>query len=152
MEHLKRSNEILPLLNFFFEQHINRWAHTPFPSLFIDPVQKVFYKRLLEELAETDWLRFTCVNWQDRYVAFHFGFNYNGNFFWYKPTFEIALAKHSPGEVLLRQLLLQAQCEQAHTFDFGLGDEEFKKRFSTNTQLVRTWGLYPSSVINGNKS
>ncbi len=143
VEHLKTFDEILPHLEEFFEQHIKRWEPTSYPSLFLDPIQKLFYKRLSEEVGETGWLRFTCVNWNKENVAFHFGFNYNGTFLWYKPTYEISVAKHSPGEVLLRQLLLQAINENAIIFDFGLGDEDFKKRFSTNTQLVRTWGLYP---------
>jgi CelD/BcsL family acetyltransferase involved in cellulose biosynthesis len=62
---------------------------------------------------------------------------------WYKPTFEVELARQSPGEVLLRQLLIAAHDEGAQTFDFGTGDEAFKHRFATRVNRVRTWGLYP---------
>ena len=75
------------------------------------------------------------------FVAFHFGMSFNGSFLWYKPSFDLALARRSPGEVLLRQLLLAAQAEAAHTFDFGLGDEPFKYRFATDVPRVRTWTL-----------
>ncbi len=143
VEHFQRSEEILPHLNEFFEQHKNRWAQTKFPSLFHDPKQQLFYRRLCEFFSDTEWLRFTRVVWQERSIAFHFGFNFMDNFLWYKPSFNISLAKHSPGEVLLRQLILKALEEQAIIFDFGIGDEEFKKRFATNTNSVKTWGLYP---------
>ena len=143
VEHFQRSEEILPHLTEFFDQHKNRWAQTNFPSLFHDSKQQLFYRRLCETLSHTEWLRFTRVVWQDNSIAFHLGFNFRGNFLWYKPSFNISMAKRSPGEVLLRQLILKALDEQAITFDFGIGDEEFKKRFATNTRLVNTWGLYP---------
>ena len=73
--------------------------------------------------------------------------HYNRSFLWYKPTFDITLAKHSPGEVLLRQLLLRAIDEEADYFDFGLGDEAFKNRFASSTPTVTNIGLYPSSGI-----
>ena len=56
-------------------------------------------------------------------------------------------ARHSPGEVLLRQLLIAAMAENAEVFDFGLGDEAFKSRFATHVCRVRNWGLYNSRAI-----
>jgi CelD/BcsL family acetyltransferase involved in cellulose biosynthesis len=80
-------------------------------------------------------------------VAFHLGFCYRGEYMWYKPTFDVELARSSPGEVLLRQLLLAALEEGANVFDFGLGDEAFKARFATQVNSVRNWGLYPPHVL-----
>ncbi len=145
--HLINGKEIKPFLKEFFNQHIERWKETPFPSLFLDEKQCLFYQQLCESMDETSWLRFTRIEFQDRSIAFHFGFNYKNSFLWYKPTFDISFAKHSPGEVLLRQLLLQANKEDAEVFDFGLGEEAFKKRFATNFPLVKTWGLYPASSL-----
>ena len=65
---------------------------------------------------------------------------------WYKPSFAIDLARRSPGEVLLRQLILAAIEEGAKTFDFGLGDEAFKNRFATHVNKVNTYSLYPQFV------
>jgi CelD/BcsL family acetyltransferase involved in cellulose biosynthesis len=138
--HLTRTEEILPQLDEFFAQHRERWASTPHPSLFCDEVQRRFYRAIA--LSNVDWLRFTRVEWQGRAIAFHFGFCHGGSFMWYKPSFAIDLARQSPGEVLLRQLLLAAMGEGAHTFDFGLGDEAFKSRFATRVDRVRNWGLY----------
>jgi CelD/BcsL family acetyltransferase involved in cellulose biosynthesis len=145
--HMTTAEEILPHLDEFFSQHRDRWAATPFPSLFCDPLQEKFYKLLTALASDAGWLRFTRIAWNENPIAFHFGFSYGGSFMWYKPSFEIAHARHSPGEVLLRQLLLAAQNENAHTFDFGLGDEEFKARFATRVNHVRNWGLYEPSVI-----
>jgi CelD/BcsL family acetyltransferase involved in cellulose biosynthesis len=126
----------------FFEQHVARWAQTPYPSLFTEHAHRRFY----ETLAATGagWLRFTAVEWEGRPIAFHFGFSFAGSYLWYKPSFDIALARRSPGEVLLRRLFLEAWEEGATTFDFGLGDEPFKYRFATASPRVRTWRLRPS--------
>lgn len=145
--HLKKINEILPWLHDFFDQHISRWAHTNFPSLFLDGNQQNFYTELSKVADETGWIQFTVLTWQQRAIAFHFGFSYHGSFLWYKPSFDITLAKYSPGEVLIRQLLLKAIADKMHQFDFGLGEEAFKNRFSTSTCLVNTVGLYPASLI-----
>jgi CelD/BcsL family acetyltransferase involved in cellulose biosynthesis len=67
--------------------------------------------------------------------------SFAGSFLWYKPSFQISLARRSPGEVLLRQLLLTAYAEGAATFDFGIGDEPFKYRFASTVPHVRTWTL-----------
>jgi len=143
VQHIQDGAVVLPYLDEFFRQHIARWAETPYPSLFHDHTQRDFYRRLTCTAAQTGWLRFTVLEWEGHAIAFHFGSCYQGNYLWYKPTFAIDLARRSPGEVLLRQLILAALDEGAHTFDFGLGDEAFKQRFATHTNYVRTWGLYP---------
>lgn len=143
VRHLRHGEDILPWLDAFFAQHEARWDGSSSPSLFLDPAQRAFYRRLAAQGGEAGWLRFTVVGWQGSPIAFHFGFCHRGSFLWYKPSFDVALARRSPGEVLLRQLLLAAVDEGAHTFDFGLGDEAFKRRFTTGVRLVRTWGLYP---------
>jgi CelD/BcsL family acetyltransferase involved in cellulose biosynthesis len=144
--HLRDGESIAPHLDAFFEQHVARWAVTPYPSLFLDPQQRAFYRRLAGVGGPAGWLRFTRLDWDGRPVAFHFGFCHHGRYLWYKPSFAIDLARRSPGEVLLRQLLLAAVAEGARTFDFGLGDEAFKQRFADRVARVRTWGLYPPGV------
>ena len=141
--HLRDAESIAEQLEPFFAQHVGRWAATSSPSLFVDPAQRAFYHRLAQHGAAAGWLRMTRVACNGAPIAFHFGASYRGSYLWYKPSFAIELARRSPGEVLLRQLLLAAIDEGAHTFDFGLGDEAFKQRFATRTERVRTWGVYP---------
>jgi CelD/BcsL family acetyltransferase involved in cellulose biosynthesis len=143
VNHFQTSNEILPHLGTFFRQHIDRWLQTPYPSLFLKNEECRFYRQLTEILSDTGWLRFTVVEWNNTIIAFHFGFYYQGSFFWYKPSFDISMARNSPGEVLIRHLLLNAVSEKAHIFDFGLGDETFKRRFSTTNRRVINQGVYP---------
>jgi CelD/BcsL family acetyltransferase involved in cellulose biosynthesis len=143
VEHASRAEAILPRLPDFFDQHVRRWAGSGHPSLFTDPAQRRFYAEIARGADAAGWLRFTELRAGGRPAAFHFGFSYRGRYLWYKPSFEIELARRSPGEALLRALLGAAGDEGAAVFDFGLGDEPFKARFATGVATVRTWGLYP---------
>jgi len=147
VQHLTDGNTILPHLDEFFAQHVERWAPTASPSLFNVEQQKRFYRSLTLAAADAGWLRFTRLDWQGRAIAFHFGFCRRRNFLWYKPSYAIELARRSPGEALLRQLLLRAVEEGVRTFDFGLGEEGFKGRFATQINTVRNWGLYEPGAI-----
>ena len=143
VEHLRGAEQIVPRLDTFFDQHRRRWRDTAFPSLFENAAQRHFYRRLAEGADADFGLRFTVVAVDGRPWACHYGFTFGGSYLWYKPSFEIEFACHSPGEVLLRQLMLAAVDEQARVFDFGLGDEPFKHRFADRCPRVRNWGVYP---------
>ena len=143
VHHLTRAEDVRPRLEAFFAEHRLRWRDTEFPSLFEDERQCDFYRRLTAAGDAGGWLRFTVVELDGRPVAHHFGASHAGRFLWYKPSFAIAEARRSPGEVLLRSLLLAAAEEGASCFDFGLGEEAFKARFATHVAQVRTVGIYP---------
>jgi CelD/BcsL family acetyltransferase involved in cellulose biosynthesis len=136
-------NEAVAYLPSLFEQHVARWGDS---SIFKEAEQRDFYRRLCLS-ADNDWLRFTAIEWDRRVIALHLGSHHEGRFLWYKPTYDLSLARRSPGEVLLRQLILRAMEEGARVFDFGLGDEAFKQRFATGSTTVRNWGLYRPSAL-----
>lgn len=138
--------DILPRLDEFFHQHRRRWQDTSFPSLFTDNTARAFYRTLTGNLDGTGWLRFTDVRLNGRLAAAHFGFFYAGRFVWYKPTYEPALAKHSPGEVLLKRLIERAQTDNAVELDFTIGEEAFKYRFATKTREVATLHITDSPL------
>lgn len=124
-------------LDEFFEQHVERWSGTDSPSLFTEMKNRSFYRKIVEQMNEYGFVRFTRVLLNDKMVAAHFGFNYDGTYTWYKPTFSLALAKKSPGEVLLKQLIQLAAEEKCDVFDFTIGNEQFKYRFASDVQNVQ---------------
>lgn len=137
------ADEVLPQLDDFFRQHIARRDATAHPSIYLDERQREYYRELTLVAASQGWLRFTRLLWNNRAIAYHFGLSYRGRYLWGIPTFDVQLARYSPGEVLLRQVLLQAIREGASRFDFGPGDEAYKRRFATHVTHLETWGLYP---------
>jgi CelD/BcsL family acetyltransferase involved in cellulose biosynthesis len=129
--HLSNKSDIDGYVPLFFDQHIQRWNGT---SQFINENERQFYWELVSQGAEAGWLVFTVVLSCGSPIAFHFGFSYNKKFIWYKPSFEISLSKYSPGEVLLKELLDFAVSRQLEEFDFTVGDEAFKLRFSNKVK------------------
>lgn len=140
---LTDASQVLPELATFFQQHIARRAATPYPSLFSQPDQREYYLRLSQMAAEQGWLRLARLAWNGRAIAYHYGLHYRERYLWGIPSFEIELARYSPGEVLLRHVLLDALHIGAKNFDFGPGDEAYKHRFATDVIQLETWGLYP---------
>jgi CelD/BcsL family acetyltransferase involved in cellulose biosynthesis len=136
VHHLRRTREVLPRLDQFFAEHAQRWPE------FADPTQQEFFRRLTVAGGEARWLRFTVVELDGRPIAHHFGFSHAGTYLFYKPSYAIEHAKHSPGTVLLRATLLAARAEGAASFDLGLGDEPYKARIATHVAEACTVGIY----------
>jgi CelD/BcsL family acetyltransferase involved in cellulose biosynthesis len=139
---LRTRSEVEERLEAFFDQHLQRWAGTRTPSLFADPAQRCFYRALVERLDPEGPLNFSVVLFDGKPIAFHFGFEFDGVFVWYKPTFDPALHKRSPGEVLIRCLLEDAIARGLREFDFTVGSEDFKYRFATVVRRVFRLWLY----------
>jgi CelD/BcsL family acetyltransferase involved in cellulose biosynthesis len=145
VHHMSTAADIRPQLEEFFAQHIARRGVTASPSLFLELRQRDYYHDVVTTIGPKGWLRFTRIDWNGRAIAFHFGLSYRGRYLFGIPSFDIALSQHSPGEVLLRQLLLAAIEEKANSFDFGIGDEAYKYRFATSEARLVTCGIYPKS-------
>ena len=146
VQHLRSGAEIMPHLDEFFDQHVSRWADTDTPSRFAETEPRRLVEQFTRGAADTGWLRFTRIEWQGRSIAFHYGYCYDGRYYWGMPSFAPDLARRSPGQLMTRHLLLAAISEGAHTFDFGTGTQPFKLRFASHTDRVRTWGLCPAEA------
>ncbi len=131
----------------FFDQHVERWSDTGTPSLFHDARNREFYQALAHALLARGWLSFTVIEFDAAPIAFHFGFDYAGRVIWYKPSFAKAFAAHSPGLVMIRHLVQEALAADSVEFDFTIGDEPFKNRFTnvrrTNVNIAVFQGNVP---------
>lgn len=144
--HLADRLDINLYLEAFFNQHINRWIGSKSPSLFEDKINKILFRQLTDELTKNKWIVFTVIKSKDVPIAFHFGFDYNNKFIWYKPSFEKSLSKYSPGEVLLKELLEYAIESKKDEFDFTVGKEPFKLRFSNKIRHNYNLKIFKSKV------
>jgi hypothetical protein len=71
----------------------------------------------------------------ERALAWNLGFQFEGAWFWYQPTFDSDLEKFSPGFCLLVKLIEEAaDCPALSIVDLGLGAEEYKERFANQTR------------------
>jgi len=127
---LTAASDVEPYLDRFFGQHITRWGSSSTPSLFCEASNRLFYRELTARLDRTGWLLFSVIELDEHPIAIHYGFDHQDSQFWYKPSFDPAFASKSPGLMLVRHLIRRAINQGRREFDFTVGDEPFKKRFT----------------------
>jgi len=132
-------------LGRFFDQHVARWAGSKSPSLFLDERNRTFYRELAGAMADKGGLLLSVAEFNGQPIAIHYGFDYNGKLLWYKPSFDVAYAKHSPGLVLIRHLIGYAIKQGRDEFDFTIGDEPFKSRFTNYVRKTMTLKIFRNS-------
>ncbi len=141
--HLHGRDQIEGHLEGFFAQHIERWKGSLSPSLFLNGQAKEFYRRMVQALPQ-EWITFTMLQWNGQVLGYHLGFSYGKRFIWYKPTFNVAFAAHSPGQVLLQEVMEHAYAQGFEEFDFGVGTEAYKNRFGNMVSYNNSFRIYPS--------
>ena len=138
--HVETREEVRAHLPTFFRQHVARRALAGDRSLFCDEAARTFYETLVDQLDPERELRFSVVELDGKPVAYHFGFETDGTFIWYKPTFDVDLWACAPGEVLIKRLFEYVRERGLEKFDFTVGDESFKSRFAN--QVSRNYALH----------
>ena len=133
-------------LEAFFRQHIARCTMTNYDSLFLNEKNKRFYRKLLEELLPKHRVLFSVIEYNDIPISFHFGFDYNNIIIWYKPSFDIAFYKHSPGQMMVKHLIDYATSNNKNELDFTIGEEAFKRRFSNQIKRNTCMKIYTNKI------
>lgn len=147
--HVSSVEEVVAMLPAFFDQHRTRWRAAGKPSLFNQPGQTKFYEELARTLQSRGWLQFSVLEFNGAPIAFHFGFDYCGCVTWYKPSFDVRYAEHSPGLLLTRQLIEDGLRRERVELDFTAGDEAFKGRFASRERFNVHWGMYHGRIGHG---
>jgi len=135
-------SEVQSLLPTFFDQHARRWHTAGRPSLFDAANQRTFYLALAAALHSAGWLLFSVLEFNGQPIAFHFGFDYFGSIIWYKPSFEVRYAEHSPGLLLTRKIIEDCVQRSKRELDFTIGEEAFKDRFANVSRSNVTLSVY----------
>lgn len=145
VRHLTQAELIEPELEAFFTQHIERRSLTDTPSLFLDPRERLFYRRLTQQLAPCGQVLLTVITLNDHPVAFHYGFLYGQRLLWYKPSFSNQHAQLSPGKVLIAELFKYCRAHALAELDFTIGDDAYKEHFTN----VKRYNLKFQTFRNG---
>lgn len=138
-------DEVKDWLPVFFEQHVGRWHAIGRPSLFDTTRQRAFYLALAAGLHSAGWLLFSVLEFNGQPIAFHFGFDYCGSLIWYKPSFDVRYAEHSPGLLLTRKIIEDGLQRSKRELDFTIGEEAFKDRFANISRFNVTLSVYHSA-------
>ncbi len=146
-EHRRSWEAVEPVLPEFIRAHVGRFLETGRISNLADPRRRTFLSELGKLLAQQQWLVVSRMTTGERPVAWHYGFQFHGSWFWYQPTFDSVVDKHWPGFCLLSQVIQDAVNDPAMTvLDLGLGSEAYKAKFANDTRETLYVTLHRSTL------
>jgi CelD/BcsL family acetyltransferase involved in cellulose biosynthesis len=154
LQHLTSWQQIEAELPAFTDAHIARFEATGRRSNLADPRRQKFLQGLARLGSERGWLRLSSLRVDDKPVAWNYGFQFAGSWFWYQPTFDTQLEEFSPGVYLLAKIIQEA-CDDASVkvVDLGLGAEGYKERFANSGRqtvhvtLTRSYAEHLREVV-----
>lgn len=129
LDHATSWSAVEPILPDFLLAHVARFLVTGRISNMAHAERRLFLTELARLLSREGWLCLTRMMTGPRTVAWNYGFRFRGTWFWYQPTFDSEVEKHSPGYCLLAKIIEEAAGNpEIQTADLGLGAEEYKDR------------------------
>ena len=135
IEHARSWDVIEPVLPQFMQMHVARFLFTGRVSNMARAERRVFLTELAKVLSGSGWLTLTRLLSGEKALAWNYGFQFHGTWFWYQPTFDSDQERYSPGFCLLTKLIEEAASDSAwQTVDMGLGAEEYKERFANHSR------------------
>jgi CelD/BcsL family acetyltransferase involved in cellulose biosynthesis len=126
-----------------FELHRARWAERNDPGMFDGAAMQSFHAQAGAALFEEGLARLYVLRVNQKAAAMVYGFADRGRFYSYQGGFDPALARFSPGALILEYAIAQAIGEGARVFDFLRGQERYKYDWgaaerSSYRRLLRT--------------
>lgn len=135
LDHSRSWSAIEAVLPEFIQSHVARFLVTGRISNMARPERRVFLAEVAKLLSESGSVLLTRMMSGDRVFAWNYGFQFQGTWFWYQPTFDSDLEKYSPGFCLLAKVIEEAADNPAlQIVDLGLGAEDYKERFANRNR------------------
>jgi CelD/BcsL family acetyltransferase involved in cellulose biosynthesis len=133
--HLQSGKEIQTALPEFAEAHVARFRATGRVSSLSTPERRLFLQELARRFEGSGVVTLSQLKIGDRPVAWNYGFQFQGSWFWYQPTFDSSQEENSPGHCLLSRIVMEAcDMQTMRQVDLGLGAEGYKERFGNATR------------------
>lgn len=131
VQHHHGTDGLESVLPEFAHAHVARFLATGRISNLVRPERRAFLTELAQQLATQGWWKMSCLMVGDQAVAWNYGFEYAGSWFWYQPTFDEDYQRYSPGRYLLWKMIEEAcGLPGMHCLDLGLGAEEYKDKIA----------------------
>jgi CelD/BcsL family acetyltransferase involved in cellulose biosynthesis len=133
VRHLRSRELLVAALPAFMTAHTARFLSTGRIGNLASAERRDFLEKLAELLAPQGWIMMSSLMVGEQPVAWNYGFQFGGSWFWYQPTFDNGFQKYYPGLCLLTKLIEQA-CDSPsiNRVDLGLGAEGYKERVTND--------------------
>ncbi len=147
VRHSKSFDEIDRAFHGFATAHVARFLSTGRISNLAQAARRDFLIELAKLLSPSKSVGLSRLMLGDRPIAWNFGFQFSGSWFWYQPTFDTAFQQYSPGVWLLTAIAKEAvESPAINRVDLGLGAEGYKERlangFRQTLQITASRSLF----------
>lgn len=133
--HLQSLDQIEAAFPAFADAHVARFRVTGRVSNLATSERRFFLEELAKQFSGTRVVTLSLLKIGDQPVAWNYGFQFHGSWFWYQPTFDSRQEENSPGHCLLSRIIIEA-CDKdgMKVVDLGLGAEGYKERFGNSAR------------------
>ena len=147
VRHLKSRESLVAALPDFMNAHTARFLATGRIGNLASAERRHFLEELAEILSPQGWITMSCLMVGEQPVAWNYGFQFAGSWFWYQPTFDRRFQKYYPGLCLLTKLIEQA-CDSPsiNRVDLGLGAEGYKERVTRDGRQTLHFTMTTSNL------
>jgi len=135
-------DDISSNLNIFLKLYKEKWKEDGFASKFESPKMQNHYM-LIADKMRTKSLHFSALLLNDEPISYHFGFQLNGWFYYYKPVYNIEYKRYSPGKVHVDFLIKDGYKHKWKAFDFLKGTEPYKFLWTSNERQIASFFVNP---------
>jgi CelD/BcsL family acetyltransferase involved in cellulose biosynthesis len=153
LRHSKSWDDIAGILPTFVKAHVARFLAAGRISNLACPERRFFLSELAKLLSRRGWIIHTRLMVGDQPVAWNYGFQFAGSWFWYQPTFDCHFQQYSPGFCLLSKIVEEACDTPGMNFvDLGLGAEGYKERLATGRRQTLHITVAASRLVRAKES
>ena len=126
------------LLREGYELEHSGWKTAAGTSIEARPEARRFYDDLARRHAAAGTLRLSFLRLDGRAIAFQYGLEDAGVYYFLKTGFDAAFAGYAPGRLLLRELIRRAFDVRLRRFEFLGSEERYKRQW---TDAAHDWIL-----------
>ena len=123
------------------------WKGEAGTAIVSQPDTRRFYTEAAAWLAERGWLRLSFLRLDGRPLAFEYGIEHGGVYYFLKGGYDPGYSRFAPAKLLIAALLERGFANGLRRFDFGGTDESFKLEWANgHRELVHFQGYAPSAL------
>jgi len=117
-------------------------------SVFLDELKRDFVAELIERLNESGAWRIYVFRHQGVLLSYYICYDCAGTLHFWVTSYNVAYEQYSLGKVLLKLVVEDCFRQGYQHFDFMIGDEEYKRRWTDRMSINHVLTVTPNSFKN----
>jgi CelD/BcsL family acetyltransferase involved in cellulose biosynthesis len=133
-------------LSTLFALHEQRAERKNIESTFKKEHIMEFHRDVVRRMAATDWVWFKVLGNDEKVISVLYGFAFGKKVDYYQIGFDTQWEQHSPGTVLMLNVIKEAFSKNYEEFDFLRGNERYKAHWTKKTRSLFIANIYNTTL------